>query len=103
MTHNTTPRTFFDVETWYEGQEKTIAFVLLQGIGSRVLNSVSDMRYEIVSGEGAFKVGNETMTVSAGSIIEIPRGTTYQDSGDLAMLATSVPPFDPESVTVYPE
>ena len=99
----------FEVETWYEDDDKTIAYVALKGIGSRVRNNKCDMTYEIISGDGSFSVAEDfdkphgtkyTTTVKDGDIVRIPIGWTYQDRGDLVMLATSVPRFDPSAVEV---
>lgn len=96
----------FDVDTLYEDDTRTIALVVLQGVGARVRNLRSATSYSVVSGHGHFfrKFPNTgqlfDMDVNPGDVVHIPAGVEYQDSGDLVMLATSIPPFDPSAVEV---
>jgi mannose-6-phosphate isomerase-like protein (cupin superfamily) len=91
----------FEVDTLFVDDERTIALVRLQGVGRRVVNEVSNNTYRVVSGLGQFLIeGREPLEVAAGDVVGISRGTAYQDEGDLVMLVTSVPPFNPEAVQV---
>ena len=96
----------FDVDTLYEDADRTIALVTLQGVGARVRNLRSATSYHVVSGHGYFfrKFPNTGQLfdkkVGPGDVVHIPAGTEYQDSGDLVMLATSTPAFDPSDVEV---
>jgi len=98
------PGTFFDPETWFVDEEQSIACVTLKGHGHLVRNDFSDATYEIVSGKGVFTWHDgETIfgvVVGTGDILDIPKGTTYQDVGDLVMLVTCEPPFDPTKVEI---
>lgn len=96
----------FDVDTLYEDADRTIALVIVKGIGARVRNLRSTMEYQVVSGHGCFfrKFPNTGQLfdkkVGPGDVVHIPAGTEYQDSGDLVMLVTSTPPFDRSYVEV---
>lgn len=96
-------QTYFDAETWFQDDEKSIALIVLKGLNSKVRNRVSTTTYEVVSGSGRFSFGGADFEVKAGSRVTIPAGHTYQDQGDLVMLATSRPPFNPKQVEVIEE
>lgn len=89
---------YFEVETWLRDDEKTVAYVVLMGLGKEVRNLASDMFYEIIGGEGIFEVDGKIQAVRAGSKVEIPRRTVYRDEGNLAMIVTSTPPFQDDMV-----
>lgn len=93
----------FDVETWYEDDDRTIAFVVLQGLGNKVRNTASTTKYEVISGAGIFQVGNTVHPVIAGDTVTVGVGVPYQDCGNLVMLATSEPPFNPDAVELIEE
>ncbi|MCA9337171.1 hypothetical protein KC951_00490 [Candidatus Saccharibacteria bacterium] len=95
--------TFFDVETWYEGSDKTIALIVLKGLGSYVRNNESETTYEVVSGLATFEFEDEPgkqFFVEAGNKVTVPMGIAYRDQGDVVMLATSTPPFNPNAVEI---
>lgn len=88
-------------ETWYQDEEKSVAFVTLQGLNKRIVNRRSDMSYKIVAGCGVFNVGDSCVRfVQAGETIYIPAGTQYQDEGNLMMLATAMPTFQQSDVEI---
>jgi mannose-6-phosphate isomerase-like protein (cupin superfamily) len=59
------------------------------------------MTYEIIGGCGVFDIGDSCIRfVQEGEKITIPAGTQYQDEGNLMMLVTAKPPFDPSDVQV---
>lgn len=91
----------FEVDTLLSDEDKTIALVTLQGLGAHVRNELSNNTYRIISGVGRFVVeGREPQEVQAGSVVHIERGRSYQDEGDLVMLCTSRPPFNPQTVQI---
>lgn len=103
MTPN--PNTLFDVETWFEDDDHSVALVVLNGVGRRVKNNLSDVTYEVVSGQGTFVVNEDErldicVHTEPGMALTIKKGYAYQDSGDMVMLAKSVPPFDPKYVEI---
>ncbi len=46
-------------ETWYQDEERSVAFVTLRGMNKLIVNRRSDMTYKIVAGCGVFKIGKE--------------------------------------------
>jgi hypothetical protein len=63
-------------EAWYEDDEKSIAFVTLNGLNDLVVNKSSSMGYEVLAGCGVFMVGDScVIEVCEGSIVSIPSGT----------------------------
>ncbi len=97
---------FFEADTWYQDTERTIAFIALKGANDKVRNHSSTTTYEVISGSGRFAlqedIGLPTQVypVKAGAVVRVPKGTIYQDQGDMVMIATSCPPFDPGAVEV---
>lgn len=86
-------------ETWYEDEERSVALVTLSGLNNRIVNHRSDMRYEVMAGCGMFIIGDSNVQyVEKGAAICIPAGTQYQDEGNLMMLATATPPFNPTDI-----
>lgn len=98
---------FHESEIWFKDEAQTVAFVTLDGVNDTVLNGVSDMEYEIVDGDGCFTVIYEyfggKLSVHAGERIGIPHQTAYRNSGNMAMLVTAKPPFNPADVVIVKE
>lgn len=99
----------FEVTTIYEDDHESLAHIILHGLNRKVKNRRSDTTYVVVDGEGHFTIQHpresfgyieEDIRVSAGDTVFVPRGAIYQDSGDLEMLATCVPPFSHSDVEV---
>ena len=78
----------------------SIAKIELAGENEKSKNTVSDTYYYVVEGEGAFIIGDKRYSVSKGSLVCIPKNTIYQDSGNLKMIAISVPKFDTDKVEI---
>lgn len=92
-------------ETLFVDDHESIALVTLDGINDVIRNEGSDMTYTVTGGSGKFYIGrgpfdSEVVDVIPGSVVEIPRGSTYQDIGSLTMLATARPPFDQSKVRI---
>lgn len=79
--------------------EISIAYVEVKGKNKTIINNGSNAAYYILEGSGTFVIDNETVTVEAGDVVFIPRGTQYQDAGTLAMLAINTPRYDQNTVT----
>ena len=90
----------FEVETWFDNEEWSVAFIVLKGINKVTLNKRSTTTYEVISGQGIFHTTDKVTPVEAGSTITILSETFYYDEGDLVMCATSVPAFRQEDVEV---
>jgi mannose-6-phosphate isomerase-like protein (cupin superfamily) len=93
----------FEVETWYRSPDgkESVAMIFLQGTGEKVCNTASST-YEIVSGRGTFyfpEFGGQ-QDVEAGDVVHVPSGRVYYDEGDLMMICTTRPAFDPTAVLV---
>lgn len=87
-----------NVETWLEDDDHSIAFVSVNGVNRIVMNRGSDITYHVISGTGTMNFPEEARAVALfpNARITIPKGTVYHDAGNLVMLATATPPFDPE-------
>ena len=92
-----------EAQTLYQDKLKSVALVELDGVNNVVKNNGSKTTYEIMSGSGVFYIGtsdteSKVREVGPGDKIIIPVGATYQDIGQLVMLVTCEPPFDPKDV-----
>lgn len=90
------------VETLYEDLERSIATVVLNGINTRIINRRSRMVYEVLKGEGTMEVGWQSRKIGVGDSVVIEAGTPYRDEGQMVLLATAQPPYDPNDVVVLP-
>jgi len=94
---------FFDVETWYDSPNESVAFVWLEGVNpnGQVRKGILDTRYKVISGEAIFCIDGEKHLIEVGQFVDVPKGALYQDFGKPAvMLATSHPRFDYKDVNV---
>ena len=76
----------------------SVARITLDGENEANKNTGSDMFYYVVEGEGKFIIDGQTHEVSAGSLVCIPKGITYQDMGKLTMISLALPKFNQEDV-----
>jgi mannose-6-phosphate isomerase-like protein (cupin superfamily) len=60
------------------------------------INTVSDIYYYVLEGEGKFFIENRKVAVSKGDLVFIPKGTAYRGDGDLTLLAIANPRFNRE-------
>ncbi len=92
----TSKESVFDVETWFEDADQSIALVVLKGAGKHVINHGCSTTYEVISGSGRFLLDKKDYPqhMQAGSRIDVEQGQGYQDFGDMVMLATSTPAFE---------
>jgi mannose-6-phosphate isomerase-like protein (cupin superfamily) len=89
-----------EVETWYSDDIKSVAFIVLSGLNNLTVNHKSTTVYEIIDGSGTVTIEGTSRELTGGDTFVAFTGQAYQDEGNLTMLATSVPPFDLESVEV---
>lgn len=91
-------------EILHRGQTEnmSVARIELNGVNDRVRNTISDASYYVLTGEGKFILGEgenrQKMEVKQGDLVFIPKGTWYQDSGEMTMLSFCAPAFNPEQV-----
>lgn len=90
--------TYFHVETLRENEDETVALIALDGTNRAIMNHGSDTEYHVVAGEGMMRRDDEAIRLLPGTSVTIESGTPYYDRGCLLMLATSRPPFNPETV-----
>lgn len=88
------------VTTIADTDERTVAYVALNGAGPLVVNHGSDMVYETLKGQGEMVVDGIAQQMYPGAVVSIPRGTPYQDTGHMVMAVTAKPPFDANMVEV---
>lgn len=87
------------VEHLFANAEVSVVRIVLNGLNWRVVNHRSTTTYAVVSGSGSIIVGMNTYPLQEGAAVAVPAGTPYQDQGEnLVLIATSIPPHDPESV-----
>lgn len=79
-----------------EDKARSIARVTLCGINEAVRNTVCDMTYEVICGEGLMVVEDEVYELRPGVTVHVPAGKAYQDMGEVSLLVTSEPPYFPE-------
>ncbi len=51
--------------------------------------------YYILEGKGVMEIGDETIEISPGTAILIPKGTPHRGYGDFKTIVVCVPAFDP--------
>lgn len=85
--------------------EMSVAEVTLNGENQAVSNLISDAAYCVKEGFGTFKIWEEdepvVIEVGQGSVVIIPAGTRYQDSGNMKLVVVNRPAFDPEQVQTF--
>ncbi len=94
----------FNVETWYKAPDKSesVALVAIKGVGKTVCNAGCSSSYQVVSGSGTFffpELGVR-QDVGPGDVVDVSSGRVYRDEGDLVIICTSRPAFDPTAVVV---
>lgn len=89
--HEITP---MSVETIHVDDEHSHVYIALRGLNNRTINHRSTTLYHVLRGKGTMEVDNEIHQLERGAIIEVAKGTPYQDEGTVDMEAISVPPFD---------
>lgn len=89
-------------ETIYEDDDRSIAFIVLNGANKVVRNHTMTLQYEVLAGTGVVDIESEVFPLYPGVTLTIPPGVFYQDDGKLVMLATSTPPFDAANVEFAP-
>lgn len=77
-----------------EYKKLSIAKVKIVGKQKFGLDKESDIAYYILEGSGTFFIEGEVFAVKQGDLIFIRKNTKYKDSGQLTLLAISVPKFD---------
>jgi hypothetical protein len=87
-----------EVETISEDTVRSIARVTLCGINQAVRNTVCNLVYEVICGDGVMVVDGEMYELRPGVRVEVAAGQAYQDMGEVSFLVTSEPPFYPEQV-----
>ncbi|MFZ2199996.1 MAG: hypothetical protein WAV40_04365 [Microgenomates group bacterium] len=83
----------------------SITMIFVHKVNQRIVNE-SDAEYLVIAGSGYFHRGGndqiETISVEAGSVVRIPRGTPYWDvpkEGEgLLMISINHPPYDPKKI-----
>lgn len=87
------------VEELYRDEKKSVARMVLRGVGRRAINHLSETTYETLCGSGIMDVDGEIYELYQGNLaITVKPGTPYYDQGDVVLLATSRPPFQPDKV-----
>jgi|SRR5260221_650326 len=77
----------------------SVAIVELDGTNDKVKNTICDVVYIVIEGNGYFKISDENgedqmFEVGVGDLMHLPHGTIYQNSGKMKMLAIDTPEFD---------
>ena len=72
----------------------SVAKVKIVGEQKFGLDQESDTAYYVLEGNGKFFFEDKEIDVTKGDLVFIPKNTNYKDSGQLTLLAISVPKFD---------
>ena len=75
-------------------EKLSVAKVKIVGEQKFGLDQESDNAYYVLEGSGKFYFEDETIEVTKGDLVFIPKNTKYRDSGQLTLLAISVPKFN---------
>lgn len=86
------------VEPLYSDNEKSVALVALNGTNQAIVNRLSTTTYQVIAGNGVMHLPGKNVELKNGSELTVPAKTPYYDEGSVVMIATSIPPFDPEHV-----
>ncbi len=91
-----------ELVTGIQSSNLSVSIVEVKGTGDCVRNTVSTANYFIFSGSGIFSLEIEGVMqdfpVTEGSSVFIPKGTWFQDRGNMKMLSAYSPAFDPSNV-----
>lgn len=81
--------------------QMSVSLIELDGDNELGRNTKSDAVYFVLEGSGSFTIGNgerlDVYNVEKGSLIFIPRGVLYKDTGRMRLLAINTPSYDPEA------
>lgn len=75
----------------------------LDGPHHKVINSVSDKAYFILSGSGTMTVGESNIAVRPGDNISVPAGTSHSLNGKMRYLIVTSPRFNIDDERVVSE
>ena len=87
-----------DVLPIEQNPHKSVAYIVLCGLNARTVNTDSTTTYEVLYGSGSMEADGEFCDLKPGTIITVPAGMPHQEEGEVCMLATSRPPFDPRQI-----
>lgn len=79
----------------------SVNLIELNGQNQSVTNIVSDMFYYVIEGTGTFLIDKQAHQVESGDLVVIPKGSKYQDSGQMKLLAIASPRFDPKGINFH--
>lgn len=87
-----------ELVTGIQSPNLSVSIVEIKGTGDCVRNMVSTANYFIYEGSGTFSLEidgvMQDFPVTAGSSVFIPKGTWFQDRGNMKMLSAYSPAFD---------
>lgn len=91
------------VRELYRADDDSVSFakVSVQGNNETNKNMVSDMHYYVLEGSGVFVIDGKEHDVKQGDLVIIPKGSVYQDIGELVMLSVACPVFDAGKVEYF--
>ncbi len=90
------------VEQLYENDFFSVARVRIKGNNVEAQHTESVAVYVVEEGSGRFVVGGIPRLVKKGDVIYIPVGIPYANQGEFSLLAYNFPPFNKDSVILYP-
>lgn len=81
-------------------KKPSISFTLinLSGKNDKFRNTASTTYYYILKGSGNFVINGKKRAVRKGNLVCVPKNSTYQDAGNLQMLAVAVPKLDAKKI-----
>jgi mannose-6-phosphate isomerase-like protein (cupin superfamily) len=101
MEHKSTqPELPLSIELLFKNEVVSVAHIALKGVNRRTINHGSTTTYSVLSGEGIMRIGDMEHTLAEGTTVVVPKGTPYMDEGNVEMVVTCIPPFDPASIEV---
>ena len=80
-----------------EGRHATLNYVQSRGINAPHDHDHHDEVLYVLEGEGSFRIGDDTVPLTAGDVFFVPAGTVHTPiiGGTEKTLSIYAPPFDP--------
>ena len=88
-----------DLKGWaYNSKEDfanaSAAYIEIDGIHGKVINSLCDRTYYIIEGSGEFVIDGKIISVEKTDIIIVPKNTPYDYMGKMKLLLVDCPAYD---------
>lgn len=97
------PIQFQELLSMQASEDISIAIIKLNGTNRKIKQRRSNVYYFVLEGEGIFTIEGVEYKVMKHTLIAIPRGTIYFDSGNMTVFSICYPRFDAATVEYLEE